>query len=125
MLITTLLFAMLYRLLPARTVPWTPALTGAVVAALLWQLTKFGFGISLLYIHSYDRLYGSLSSLVILVVWAYYTMAILLLGAEIAADYAFMRYGAPAAEARAHSGADLAAARGAPHISESPEAGPR
>lgn len=125
MLITTVLFAMLYRLLPARTISWKPALTGAVVAALLWELTKFGFGLFLLYIHSYDRLYGSLSSLVILVVWAYYTMAILLLGAEVAADYAFMRRGAPAAEARAHSGADLAAARGTPHASESSETGPQ
>jgi len=125
MLFTTALFAMLYRLLPARTIPWRPALTGAGVAALLWELTKYGFGIFLIHIHSYDRLYGSLSSLVILVVWAYYTMAILLLGAEIAADYAFMRRGAPAAEARAHSGADLAAARGAPHASDISEPGPR
>jgi len=125
MLITTALFAMLYRLLPARNVPWKSALIGALVAALLWELTKYGFGLFLVYIHSYDRLYGSLSSLVILVVWAYYTMVILLLGAEIAADYAFMRRGAPAAEARAHSGADLASARGTPHASESSDVGPR
>jgi membrane protein len=112
LLLTTTLFAMLYRLLPARTVPLKPALIGAGVAALLWQATKVGFGFFLVYSHSYDRLYGSLSSLVILVVWTYYSMAILLLGAEIAADYEFMRHGERAAIARSHSGADLAAAHG-------------
>jgi membrane protein len=112
MLLTTALFAFLYRLLPARTVPIKPALVGAIVAALLWQVTKIGFGLFVVYSHTYDRLYGSLSSLVILVIWIYYSMAILLLGAEIAADYEFMRHGARAAEQRSHSGADLGAAHG-------------
>jgi membrane protein len=111
-LLTTTLFTLLYRLLPARVVPVKPALIGASVAALLWQATKVGFGIFLVYSHSYDRLYGSLSSLVVLVVWTYYSMAILLLGAEIAADYESMRHGVRAAERRSHSGADLGAAHG-------------
>lgn len=109
---TTLLFALLYRSLPARQVPWKAALIGAGVAAALWQLTKLAFVVFLRYVHSYDRLYGSLSSLVILVVWIYYSMVILLLGAEIAADYNSARKGLHAAEERAHSGADLMAAHG-------------
>ncbi len=112
MLLMTLLFAILYRSLPAKTVPFKAAFVGAAVAALLWELTKLGFGIFLVYVHSYDRLYGSLSSLVILVVWSYYSMAILLLGAEIAADYEAMRHGPRAAEERAHTPADLTAASG-------------
>lgn len=111
-LLTTLLFALLYRLLPARAASWKAAFLGAFVASALWQLTKLGFGVFLTYIHSYDRIYGSLSGLVILVVWMYYSMAILLLGAEIAADYETIRRGPRAAEARAHSGADLYAATG-------------
>jgi membrane protein len=112
MLVTTLLFALLYQYLPARHVPWKAAFLGAGVAALLWQVTKIGFAFYLAYVHSYDRLYGPLAGLVILVIWTYYSMSILLLGAEIAADYAFQQYGIRAAEARAHSGADLAAASG-------------
>ncbi|HZO88788.1 MAG TPA: YihY/virulence factor BrkB family protein [Chthonomonadaceae bacterium] len=111
--LTTLLFALLYRLLPARTVPWRSAFLGASVAALLWQITKIGFTLFLAYVHSYDRLYGSLSGLVILVVWMYYSMVILLLGAEIAADYETTTRSSVAAEARAHSGADLFTASGA------------
>lgn len=112
MLILALLFATLYRVLPSHTVPWRAAWLGAVVAALFWQLTLVGFGVYLSHYHSYNRLYGPLGGLVILVVWAYYSMSILLLGAEIAADFATRRYGIRAAEARAHSGADLTAATG-------------
>ncbi len=112
MLILALLFALLYRLLPSCNVPWKAAFLGAGVAALFWQLTLVGFGVYLTQFHSYDRLYGPLGGLVILVVWAYYSMCILLIGAEIAADFATRRYGIRAAEARAHSGADLTAATG-------------
>ncbi len=112
MLILAILFATLYRVLPSYTVPWRAAFLGAGVAAVFWQLTLVGFGIYLAHYHSYNRLYGPLGGLVILVVWAYYSMSILLLGAEIAADFATRRYGIRAAEARAHSGADLTAATG-------------
>ena len=90
-IITTFLCAYLYRTLPDTRVPWKSAIIGAGIAACLWEVIKVGFGIFLQHAHSYDRLYGSLSSLVILVVWMYYSMAILLLGAEIAADYATHR----------------------------------
>jgi membrane protein len=112
MLILALLFTTLYRVLPSYTVPWRAAFLGGGVAALFWQLTLVGFGVYLSHYHSYNRLYGPLGGLVILVVWAYYSMSILLLGAEIAADFATRRYGIRAAEARAHSGADLTAATG-------------
>ncbi len=112
MLILAILFATLYRVLPSYTVPWRAAFLGAGVAALFWQLTLAGFGVYLSHYHSYDRLYGPLGGLVILVVWAFYSMSILLLGAEIAADFATRSYGIRAAEARAHSGADLTAATG-------------
>ena len=107
-LITAILFATLYKMLPDRRVPWKSAYMGAAVAAFLWQITKVGFAYYLVnHSEGYTRLYGSLSTIVILVVWMYYTMAILLLGAEIAADYEFMRHGRQAAEDRSHSGADL------------------
>jgi len=112
MLILAVLFATLYRVLPANTPPWRAAFLGAVVAALFWQVTLMGFGVYLSHYHNYNRLYGPLGGLVILVVWAYYSMSILLIGAEIAADFATRKYGIRAAEARAHSGADLTAATG-------------
>lgn len=112
MVILAVLFATLYRVLPCYAVPWRAALLGAGVASVFWELTLLGFGAYLGHYHSYNRLYGPLGGLVILVVWAYYSMMILLIGAEIAADFATRRYGIRAAEARAHSGADLTAATG-------------
>lgn len=112
LLLLMLLFAILYKALPDRTVPWKSAFVGATVAAILWQLSLLGFGSYVAHFHSYDRLYGPLGGLVILVVWCYYSMVIMLLGAEITADFETMREGRWAAEERAHSGADLAAATG-------------
>ncbi len=80
------LFTILYQSLPACTVRHTDALIGAGVAALLWHGSLIGFGIYLQHSHGYDRLYGPLAGLAILVVWCYYCMAILLLGAEVSAD---------------------------------------
>ncbi len=111
-IIVTVLFGLLYQVLPARAVPWRSAVRGALVAGVVWQLTLLGFGAYLSRAHSYDRLYGPLGGLVILVVWAYYSMVIFLAGAEIAADFEAKSLSADAAEARAHSGADLGAATG-------------
>lgn len=85
-LLTTCLFYMLYRLLPACQPAPRPALWGAFIAAALWELTRILFSDFLLYFHTYDKLYGSLSKLVALVIWVYYSMVIFLLGAEIAAN---------------------------------------
>lgn len=122
LLVMTLLFTLLYRILPAHKVPWKSALLGAGVAALLWEALKFAFRIFLLYSSGYGRLYGSISGLVILVVWIYYSMAILLLGAEIAADHEAMKFSLREAQRRAHSGADLAAAA---HRREQPPPPPK
>ena len=108
--VTTILFAVLYQILPDRRVPWKAAFIGAGAAAFVWQITKIGFVFYLAHSHGYKILYGSLYSIVVLVVWAYYTMGLLLLGAEIAADYEFMRHGREAAEERSRSGADLTSA---------------
>jgi membrane protein len=88
LVLTTLLFYELYRLLPAYRPPKRPAFIGALVAAIFWELIRIAFSFFLLRFHSYDQLYGSLSKLVALVIWTYYSMVIFLLGAEIAADLA-------------------------------------
>lgn len=80
------LFAAMYSALPACHVSHRRSLIGAGVAAVLWHSSLIGFSVYLQHYHSYDRLYGPLAGLAILVVWCYYSMAILLLGAEITAD---------------------------------------
>jgi membrane protein len=85
-LLSILLFAMLYKIVPNKRILWKEAFIGGTFAGLAFEAAKWGFGAYLARFEGYSRVYGSLGGLVILVVWAYYSSTILLLGAEIAAD---------------------------------------
>lgn len=87
--INAALFTLIYRFLPSPSakVSWNDARFGGVIAAVLWEIAKQGFALYLQRLGgaaSYDKLYGSLGSIFLLVFWIYYTSMILLLGAEIA-----------------------------------------
>jgi membrane protein len=90
--INALMFTVIYRFLPspAAKVTWREARVGGIVAAVLWEIAKQGFGMYLRSFgggDSYDKLYGSLGGIVILILWVYYSSMILLLGAEVAELY--------------------------------------
>ena len=87
--INAALFTMIYRYLPSPSanVSWRDARFGGAIAAVLWEVAKQGFAWYLRNLGgaaSYDKLYGSLGGIFLLVFWIYYTSMILLLGAEIA-----------------------------------------
>jgi membrane protein len=83
----TLLFAMMYKFLPDVEIGWRDVWIGAVVTALLFTLGKFLIG---LYLgkSSVASTYGAAGSLVILLLWIYYSSQILFLGAEFTQVYA-------------------------------------
>lgn len=87
----TLLFAMIYKFLPDVEIGWRDVWIGAVVTALLFTLGKFLIG---LYLgkSSVASTYGAAGSLVIVLLWIYYSSQILFLGAEFTQVYA-SRYG--------------------------------
>lgn len=89
--VITLLFAMMYKLLPDAKVAWRDVWIGAGLTSLLFTVGKFLIG---LYLGKADigSAYGSAGSLVILLVWVYYSAQILLFGAEFTSVYA-NRYG--------------------------------
>ncbi|MDX1991087.1 MAG: YihY/virulence factor BrkB family protein [bacterium] len=89
--ITTLLFAMIYKVLPDVEIAWRDVLIGAAATALLFNLGKFALG---LYLgnSAVGSTYGAAGSLVIILLWIYYSAQILLLGAEFTQVYA-RRYG--------------------------------
>lgn len=79
--ITTALFAVAYRLLPRAHIAWSDVWIGAVATAVLFTLGKFVIG---LYIGraGIASAFGAAGSLIIILVWVYYSAQIFLLGAE-------------------------------------------
>ncbi len=73
----------LYRLVPRRRPQWREAMIGALTFSLLWIATKFLFVTYITYATVYAQLYGSLLEVILLLLWVYYSAALLLIGAEV------------------------------------------
>ena len=86
-LVTTLLFAMIYKYLPNVAIAWNDVWIGAAVTALLFTAGKFLIGVYL-GTSGVTSAYGAASSLVIILIWVYYSTQIFLLGAEFTQIYA-------------------------------------
>lgn len=78
-------FAVFYRIIPSRYVRLGDAVTGAVIAAILFELLKRGFGLYLHYFPTYQAVYGALATVPVLLLWTYLAWLIVLFGAEIVA----------------------------------------
>jgi membrane protein len=79
--VTSFLFALIYRVIPEVRVDWLDAATGSVLTALLFSVGKLLIG---LYLGKagIGSAYGAAGSLVVLLVWVYYSAQIFLFGAE-------------------------------------------
>jgi membrane protein len=85
--VITVLFALLFKVVPDAQVQWKDVRMGAVFTALLFTVGKFGLS---LYLGraSVASPYGAAGSLIVLVIWVYYAAQILFLGAEFTQVYA-------------------------------------
>jgi membrane protein len=83
----TAVFAMIYRYVPSTHIPWRDVWVGAAVTAALFAVGKWAIG---LYLgrSSVTAGFGPFASLVIVMVWVYYSAQIFLLGAEFTWAYA-------------------------------------
>ncbi len=84
LLLMFLAFWMIYRVVPNRPMTWGEVLPGAVVAALLWTVLRFGFTWYATSVADYDSAFGPLSTGITLLVFLYFASVIVLLGAEFA-----------------------------------------
>jgi len=84
------LFAMIYKIMPRAKIAWRDVWVGAAVTALLFEIGKFLIG---LYLgkSGVTSGFGAAGSLVVLLVWVYYSAQIFLLGAEFTWVYAHER----------------------------------
>lgn len=91
LLVVALLFAIIYKVLPDAIISWKDVAAGALFTAVLFMIGKFGIT---LYIgrSSMGSTYGPAGSLVILMLWIYYSSIILYYGAEFTKAYA-LKYG--------------------------------
>ncbi|MEO0458432.1 MAG: YihY/virulence factor BrkB family protein [Cyanobacteria bacterium P01_A01_bin.114] len=89
--VITLLFALIYKVLPDVTIAWRDVGVGAAMTALLFTVGKLLIG---LYLgnSSVGSAYGAAGSLAVILLWIYYSAQILFLGAEFTQVYA-NRYG--------------------------------
>ena len=83
-IIVTLFLCVIYQYAPTRKRPhikWV--LTGAIFSTVVWLLASWGFSFYVSNYGNYGEVYGSISAVVVLMLWLYITCFIILLGAEI------------------------------------------
>lgn len=83
LLASWLLLFLLYLLMPNARVRPTAALTGAFVAAVMWEASKWGFQLYVKKAVGYSVLYGSLGLIPLFLLWVYLTWWIVLFGLEL------------------------------------------
>lgn len=82
MVILTLIFASFYKFLPRSGLTFIKQLPGAIVSALGWIGFSWVYSIYIKYFSNYSYVYGSLTAVVLLMLWLYICMNIFLGGAE-------------------------------------------
>jgi membrane protein len=83
-ILAILAMCVLYRYAPARRNPcWHCFSAGTIGAAVLWLVGSAGFSFYVARFSSYDKTYGSLGAVIILLMWFYVTAYIILAGAEL------------------------------------------
>ncbi len=92
MSIELLAIAVIYRVVPHRTIKWRHALAGALVATVLVEAIKSGIGLYLGSFGTYSKIYGAVAFVPIFLLWIYMTWLAMLLGASLASALSAFRY---------------------------------
>ena len=93
LLLTLGTFLMIYKFMPNTKTYWRYIWPGAVVGALLFELAKNLFILYLNRLSSFENVYGSLAPVIVLLLWAYVSSLILIMGAELSSEYGRLREG--------------------------------
>lgn len=79
----TLVFMLLYKFVPNRKARLLSQAPGAVFSSVCWYLFSIGFSLYVTYTPGLSNMYGSLTTIILVMLWLYFCMYIILLGAEI------------------------------------------
>jgi len=83
----SLIFLLIYKFLPNRKASFKSQIPGAVIAAIAWSAFSLGFSVYVDRANSLANMYGSLTTVVLIMLWMYFCMYIILIGAEINAYF--------------------------------------
>ena len=86
-------FLVIYKFIPHTDTDWSDIWLGALVAALLFELGRNAFVFYLNNFGNFGQIYGSLASVVVLLVWIFISALILIIGAELASEFTRMKLG--------------------------------
>lgn len=87
--VITFLFALIFKTLPNGIIRWKDTFVGAAFTALLFMVGKFGIGFYL-GTTAQSSLYGAAGSIIVMLIWVYYSAMILYFGAEFTKNYALI-----------------------------------
>ncbi len=83
LLLLTLFFALMFKVLPDRKTTFAAQFPGAVISAVGWVLFSFFFSYYVNNFSNYANIYGSLAAIIVFMLWLYICMFILFFGAEL------------------------------------------
>ena len=86
-IIISVLFSIIFKFLPDVKIRWKDVRSGAFFTALLFMLGQYGINLYIEYLAKKSA-YGAAGSILVILVWIYYTAAILYIGAEFTQVYA-------------------------------------
>ena len=87
LVVITVLFGIIFKVLPDVKITWSDVRSGAFFTALLFVLGQYLIGLYIQYFGN-SSAYGAAGSLIVIFIWIYYTAAILYIGAEFTQVYA-------------------------------------
>jgi len=83
LLIMSLVFGVIYRYGPSRWNPGQPIMPGAVLAAVFWAIASNLFRLYVKHFGNYNRVYGAVGAVIVLLLWLYISSLMLLLGDQL------------------------------------------
>lgn len=82
-LINTMIFSVIYTVIPRYSVKWRDGISGGFVTAILFEISKIGFAFYIKQFPHYEFIYGTLAAIPIFLIWIYIAWLIILYGALI------------------------------------------
>ena len=85
-LVLTFVFTLLYKYIPNRRASFLSQIPGAAFSGVVWSVFSFGFSVYVDYFNGFS-MYGSMTTIIIVMLWLYICMTIIFLGAQINAYF--------------------------------------